>query len=74
MGRQFILNHDELNLWVKLSIDVQKEICKYKYDNYEKVRTDLHNSKNKILIHPAMRCSHENIKSRLEKVLLLMEK
>jgi predicted NAD-dependent protein-ADP-ribosyltransferase YbiA (DUF1768 family) len=65
MGRKFILNKDELDLWYSLSIDVQKEICKYKYDNYEEVRGDLVKSKGKILIHPAMRCSEEKLKSRL---------
>ena len=65
MGRKFILNKDELNLWHTSSIDVQKEICKYKYDNYEEVRDDLIKSKGKILIHPAMRCSEEKLKSRL---------
>jgi hypothetical protein len=62
MGRKFILNKDELDLWDKLSIDVQNEICKYKYENYEQVRDDLIKSKGKILIHPAMRCSEEKLK------------
>lgn len=65
MGRKFILDKDELDLWYSLSIDVQNEICKYKYDNYEDVRNDLEKSKGKILIHPAMRCSEEKLKSRL---------
>ena len=65
MGRTLILDSDELNMWNILSIDVQKEICKYKYDNYEEVRNDLLKSKGKILIHPAMRCSEEKVKSRL---------
>lgn len=65
MGRQFILDKDELDLWNILSIDVQNEICKYKYENYVEVRNDLVKSKGKILIHPAMRCSEEKLKSRL---------
>lgn len=65
MGRKLILNKDELDLWDTLSIDVQKEICKYKYENYEQVRDDLIKSKGKILIHPAMRCSEEKLKNRL---------
>lgn len=65
MSRKLILNKDELDLWYTLSIGAQNEICKYKYDNYEKVRNDLMQSKGKILIHPALRCSEENLKSRL---------
>jgi predicted NAD-dependent protein-ADP-ribosyltransferase YbiA (DUF1768 family) len=64
MGRKFILDKDELELWGKLSIDVQREICKYKYDNYEEVREELIKSRGKILIHPAMRCSEEKVKGR----------
>ena len=65
MGRKFMLDKDELDLWDLLSIDVQNEICKYKYENYEEVRNDLIKSKGKILIHPAMRCSEDKLKSRL---------
>jgi predicted NAD-dependent protein-ADP-ribosyltransferase YbiA (DUF1768 family) len=65
MGRKFILDKNELNLWYMLSIDVQNEICKYKYDNYVEVRNDLLKSKCKLLIHPAMRCSEEKVKGRL---------
>ena len=65
MGRKFILDKNELDLWYILSIDVQIEICKYKYENYVEVRDDLVRSKGKVLIHPAMRCSEEKVKSRL---------
>ena len=65
MGRKFILDKNELDLWCILSINVQKEICKYKYDNYVEVRDDLLKSKGKLLIHPAMRCSEEKVKTRL---------
>lgn len=65
MGRKFILNKDELELWYRLSIGVQTEICKYKFENYEEVRNDLDRSKGKILIHPAMRCNEEKVKTRL---------
>jgi hypothetical protein len=41
-------------------------ICKWKYANYEEVRNDLKKSENRILIHPAMRCSLEKLeKSRI---------
>jgi predicted NAD-dependent protein-ADP-ribosyltransferase YbiA (DUF1768 family) len=65
MGRALILNKDELNAWSTISIDVQREICKYKYDHYQEVRDDLRKSKGKILIHPAMRCSVDKVKDRL---------
>lgn len=64
MGRKFILDKDELDLWNVLSIEVQKEICKYKYENYEEVRNELEKSKGKILIHPAMRCGEEKVRSK----------
>ena len=65
MGRKFILSKDELELWSRLSIPVQVDICKYKFDNYEEVRRDLLESKGKLLVHPAMRCNEEKVKTRL---------
>ena len=65
MGRKFILSKDELELWYNLSVEVQREICKYKFENYEEVRNDLCKSMGKVLIHPAMRCSEEKVKGRL---------
>ena len=65
MGRKFILSKEELELWYRLSIDVQIDICNYKYDNYEEVKEELVKSKGKVLIHPAMRCSEEKVKTRL---------
>jgi predicted NAD-dependent protein-ADP-ribosyltransferase YbiA (DUF1768 family) len=65
MGRQFILNNEELELWYKESVNVQIEICKYKFNNYLEVRNELIASKGKILIHPAMRCSEEKVKDKL---------
>jgi ribA/ribD-fused uncharacterized protein len=52
-----LLNEDELALWSKISIDVQKEICIYKL-RYDEVKQDLLRSKGKLLIHPALRCRH----------------
>lgn len=60
-----LLTDEELKKWNDISIDVQRQICNYKYENYEEVRNDLKKSGNKILIHPAMRCSDKNIKKRL---------
>jgi hypothetical protein len=65
MGRKFILNKEELDLWYNLSIDLQIEISRYKYENYEEVKEELVKSQGKVLIHPAMRCCEEKVKSRL---------
>lgn len=62
LGKGLILTKEELELWDKLKIDVQKEICEYKFENYEEVRNDLRDSGNKILIHPALRCSEEKLR------------
>ena len=64
MGRKFVLTPTELELWRKISIDVQIDICKYKYEHYDIVREDLKKSRGNILIHPAMRCSDEKVKNR----------
>ena len=61
----FILNSDELKKLDLISIDIKRNICKWKIDNYEEVRTDLKKSKNKILIHPAMRCSLDKIDNKI---------
>jgi predicted NAD-dependent protein-ADP-ribosyltransferase YbiA (DUF1768 family) len=63
MGGKLILTNDELELWDRFKLDVQKEICEYKFENYEEVRNDLINSGNKILVHPALRCSEEKVKN-----------
>jgi len=60
-----LLSHAELEVWCRVSIDVQSEICKWKFDNYEEVRADLMKSGDKILIHPALRCKEELVKHRL---------
>ncbi len=65
MGRNFILNKEELEMWYILSVGVQIEICNYKFKNYEVVRNDLCKSMGKVLIHPAMRCSEEKVKTRM---------
>jgi predicted NAD-dependent protein-ADP-ribosyltransferase YbiA (DUF1768 family) len=51
------LNQEELWRWSKMSEGVQREISLFKLQ-YEEVRQDLILSKGKLLIHPAMRCSH----------------
>ena len=64
MGRSLLLTEAELNCWSTISIEVQKEICRWKFENYQEVRYDLMKSGNKILVHPAMRCSIEKIGKR----------
>jgi predicted NAD-dependent protein-ADP-ribosyltransferase YbiA (DUF1768 family) len=59
-----LLNNDEVELWNNISIDVQNEICIYKWKNVEEVRNDLVKSMGKILVHPAMRCSEEKLKKK----------
>ena len=65
MGRGFILTSNELELWNTLSVCVQEEICKYKFENYLAVRDELQKSKGKILVHPALRCSENKLQYRL---------
>jgi predicted NAD-dependent protein-ADP-ribosyltransferase YbiA (DUF1768 family) len=60
-----LLNGIELDIWSNIGIDVQTEICKWKFDNYEEVRLDLLKSGNKILIHPALRCAENKLKNRI---------
>jgi len=60
-----LLTVEELDIWSGESINVQYEICKWKMNHYEEVRNDLIKSENKILVHPAMRCSEDKIRGRL---------
>jgi len=59
------LTMEELALWDNISRVVQKEICDYKFRLYQEVRNDLLKSGNKLLIHPAMRCSEERLETRI---------
>ena len=59
------LNEDEIGVWNRMGVVVQEKICRYKYDNYEVVKEVLESSRNKILVHPAMRCNDEKVRSRL---------
>ena len=60
-----LLTSEELTLWDLISIDVQTDICVYKYNTYEEVKEDIKNSSNKLLIHPALRTSEENVRKRI---------
>lgn len=57
----FLLTQAEQDAWTERSVQVQQEICRYKLRTYELVRTDLRVSGEKILIHPALRCSANNL-------------
>lgn len=48
----FILSMVQQKLWNQVAEDYQKQICKWKFDNYEKIRKLLKETGNKILIHP----------------------
>ena len=56
-----LLTPMELKLWEEISVDVQSDICEMKLEYYEEVRDDLKKSGDKILIHPALRCSVERL-------------
>jgi predicted NAD-dependent protein-ADP-ribosyltransferase YbiA (DUF1768 family) len=56
-----LLTTTELKLWESISIHVQYDICNMKLEKYKEVRDDLIKSGDKILIHPALRCSVEQL-------------
>lgn len=60
-----MLKPDELSRWFELSIEVQRNICRFKQENDEEVREDLRKSGTNILVHPALRCSPEKLKDRI---------
>jgi predicted NAD-dependent protein-ADP-ribosyltransferase YbiA (DUF1768 family) len=64
MGKGLRLSESELIDWYKMSLDVQKRICQSKLQHHE-VHQDLLKSGDRILIHPAMRCSDEKVKERI---------
>lgn len=59
------LNIDELKNWDILREKVQFEICKWKIENYEEVKNYLLEVKSSILVHPALRCNDDKVKSRV---------
>ena len=60
-----LLTNEELKLWNSISIDVQREICAWKFEHYKEVRNDLKKSGNKILVHPALRASEDKLNDRI---------
>jgi len=59
-----MLTSEELQLWDQLSLQVQDEICDYKFENENEVRDNLCATKGKLLVHPAMRCSAADVVKR----------
>jgi predicted NAD-dependent protein-ADP-ribosyltransferase YbiA (DUF1768 family) len=59
-----LLTSEELFKWDTLRLSVQEEICLYKLETDETVRQDLIKSRNKTLIHPALRCSEEKVEKK----------
>jgi predicted NAD-dependent protein-ADP-ribosyltransferase YbiA (DUF1768 family) len=59
-----LLTNDELIFWESINLGVQFDICRWKMENYEDVRMDLLKSGDKLLIHPAMRCSDVKVTFR----------
>ena len=51
------LSEQELRIWTDVGRNVQSEICAYKYHSDARVKHVLDGTRNKFLIHPAMRCS-----------------
>jgi hypothetical protein len=56
-----LLSEAEIETWLRLCIDVQREICRWKYNNDICVRNDLRDSGAKPLVHSAMRCRKEDL-------------
>ena len=44
--------------------EVQRKICRYKIQNYSNIKKELLNTRDKILIHPALRVPIEKVKNR----------
>ena len=62
--KRLLLNIEELKYWNIMNEEIQMKICKYKYENDERIKEVLNGSKGRILIHPALRVSLENVKKR----------
>ncbi len=58
------LTLEQLKDWYGISLEVQRQICLAKLQE-EEVQADLRKSGDKLLIHPAMRCSEEKVKERI---------
>jgi hypothetical protein len=59
-----LLSIEELKYWDRMSDIIQWKICEYKYENDDRVREVLCNSRGRLLLHPALRVSLEKVKMR----------
>jgi predicted NAD-dependent protein-ADP-ribosyltransferase YbiA (DUF1768 family) len=59
-----MLSIEELKYWDRMSDIIQWKICEYKYENDDRVREVLCNSKGRLLLHSALRVSLEKVKMR----------
>jgi predicted NAD-dependent protein-ADP-ribosyltransferase YbiA (DUF1768 family) len=55
------LSLEELEIWYKYRNKIQKKICQYKYETYDDIKKILDNTNDKVLVHPALRCSDKNV-------------
>jgi predicted NAD-dependent protein-ADP-ribosyltransferase YbiA (DUF1768 family) len=60
----FKLTPNELQHWDNCSVDIQFEICQYKFDHYEEVRDVLKKSGQRPLVHIVLRVSREKVAQR----------
>ena len=60
----FKLTPNELQHWDNCSVDIQFEICQYKFDHYEEVRDVLKKSGQRPLVHIVLRMSREKVAQR----------
>lgn len=58
------LYEEEICIWNRLGVIVQEKICRYKFENYARVREVLESSRGKVLVHPALRCSDKKVESK----------
>ena len=58
------LDSTEIKKWEDVCVEVQRDICRYKYENDDDVKQTLDGTIGKVLIHPAMRCNREKVKHK----------
>lgn len=58
------LSGGELELWDRECVEIQKKICSHKLQTDEAVKSALLATEDKLLVHPAMRCSLEKVRLR----------
>jgi len=68
-----ILNQNQLKLWHYLRIEVQYDICRWKFANDDQVKTDLLSTGNKVLVHSNPMCPDNKIVDRFWDGKVVME-